>query len=837
MRIQCSCGAKYSFEVTPQMLQQPIRFVCQQCGLDSSDGVNQLIREELGAVAATAAPAPAPQPAIPVAKAVPVARAVAVARAVPMAAAVPMAPAVPVAAPVAMPAVARAVSAAPAAPRIRIQAHANAAEDPTAEAAPVAERCAKHSDLATERCRVCSKPICPRCMELFGYVCSPLCRGKADAQGIRVPVFAGQKSVAEARLWRKVGLMVGSAVILIAAVLGVWFWYAWFGSTPKQFFSVRFETVAFSGQSILCGQDQIVFLHGGTLARHDMKDKKQVWSRYLIDKKQIEEEVAAAIKQTKLLIDKANHEGWENTPKMPDPEKLARSLERGMAASLQLRVQGQNIWVGSPGKLVRYDWVTGNPSKEIALNEHYGQIIPRGDELLLFTGDSDKPAITHVNLTTCDTRTEEIAGNAPKETAEKKPAPAAGKKTASAPVRKPSSKETAGLPTVPGRDSGKPLDPSKVADQAAHLPLPAKIALPALLANTMNQDRLLAEMNNRPRPVDADSDDFESAESFSLVPTRDGFVQFAVRLLERKVIHHSAMKAPPKKSALEGNVTAAQSMEVANEILNEMQRSRGGDTVSEDVSRYQVTIRRPDGKDSWSGEVIGPPRLLPLKTVNVLAANKCVMVFDKANKKLWQGTLSYNVRAVGGTEEGDALYGQGPCVERTNTLYVIDEGVLTAFDLATGNARWRVPSVGIAGIFFDDKEMLYVNTTTASPETIKYSRQIDVSQKVSSVILKIDPRTGATLWTAEPGGLINHVSGKYIYSVQYFMPDDEEDEPEMVTGFEARPYLKIKRINPSNGKEMWEHFQQRGPLDVQIEKNTIHLVFKKEVQVLKFLAL
>ena len=72
--------------------------------------------------------------------------------------------------------------------------------------------------------------------------------------------------------------------------------------------------------------------------------------------------------------------------------------------------------------------------------------------------------------------------------------------------------------------------------------------------------------------------------------------------------------------------------------------------------------------------------------------------------------------------------------------------MLTAFDLATGNVRWRLPSVGIAGLFFDDKGMLYVNSTTASPENIKYSRQIDISQKTDAVFLKVDPKTGRILW-------------------------------------------------------------------------------------------
>jgi outer membrane protein assembly factor BamB len=188
-------------------------------------------------------------------------------------------------------------------------------------------------------------------------------------------------------------------------------------------------------------------------------------------------------------------------------------------------------------------------------------------------------------------------------------------------------------------------------------------------------------------------------------------------------------------------------------------------------------------------------------------------------------------------DEQDAPYGLGPCVERKGSLYVFDQGVLTAFDLANGNARWRLPSIGITGLFFDDKGMIYVNTTTASPESIKYSRQIDISRKTASVIMKLDPKNGTPLWTSQVGGLVNYVSGPYVYTVQSYAPEESEEEnPYSVdTGFETPPYLRIKRINPKNGHEMWEHFQQRAPLDVQFDKNAIRLVFKKEVQVLRFL--
>jgi outer membrane protein assembly factor BamB len=300
------------------------------------------------------------------------------------------------------------------------------------------------------------------------------------------------------------------------------------------------------------------------------------------------------------------------------------------------------------------------------------------------------------------------------------------------------------------------------------------------------------------------------------------------------------MQPASSKSVLNGNLTVSQTTELANEMLNEAQRARGGEVVREDESRYRATIRRLDGPDTWSDEVIGPPELFPLTTVNVLTANKMVMVFSKTNKKLWQKPLTFNVRGgLVALEAEHAPYGQGPCVERKDILYVIDEGVLTAFDLATGNARWRLPSVGITGLFFDEEGMLYVNTTTASPDAIKYSNQIDISQKARSVVMKIDPRTGKGLWTAELGGLVSYVSGKFIYAMRSYQADTDEENggytADSIAGRES--FLSIKRINPKNGHVMWNYPDNRVPLDVQFDQNTIRLVFKKEVQILRFLAL
>ena len=698
---------------------------------------------------------------------------------------------------------------------------------------------------SVEKCYVCGKPICPKCMELFGYVCSPLCKSKAEAQGIEVPVFEGQRDVKEARTWRKTVLVTTTACSIIAVVLGAYIWWLAYGSRPHKIFSVRFGERAHSGQSSFASPDQIVFLHGGTLARHDMKTKKEIWSINLINEKDIDAQVAKEMDEAKKEIDWANSNTPESVPKMPRPDKLKKEIIRATAASMHLRIVGQNIWVMTPEKLIRYDWDTGKTNKEIALKEHWGDMLHRGDELLALESENGKESVTRINLSTCDVRSEDIVLPRPaptvktnralaKATPAQQKAPAPQKSAATAK----SASTGRGLPTVPGKDAGKPLDPGKVAEQASHLSLPAKIALPAVLANTVNQEHTLAELddeNGAPRKP-ADPND-PASDYFVLIPTKDGFMQFHSHLLEEKYVTRAAMKAAPQKSALESNASVANTTEIANEILNEMQRNYGGDTVTEDESRYLIKMQYPGGSNLWSGEITGPPKLFPLKTVTVLASNKKVTVFDKSNKKLWEGTLNYNVPGGGGeADEESVTTGEGPCVEHKDTLYVFDQGVLHAFDLKTGNARWRFPCVGISGIFFDEKDNLYVNGTDASPDSIKYSKQIDLSSKVNSLIQKVDGQTGKLIWATQPGGTVSYVSDPFIYVVQSYAPDeDEEDESpySVTTGFETPPYLRIRRINPKNGKEMWEHFQQRAPLDVEFDKNIIRLVFRKEVQVLK----
>ncbi|HEX4263441.1 MAG TPA: PQQ-binding-like beta-propeller repeat protein [Verrucomicrobiae bacterium] len=816
MKVQCPCGAKYSIDVTPEMARDPVRFVCPECNVDLSGPINELIHQELGvAVPAAAAPAPQAAPAASTGRK----------RVETTSLHAPSAPA-----------------------KLGIARSAGTATHGTAvETAPQpghgsddSQPCAKHKgELAFEHCVVCRKPICPKCMEMFGYVCSPLCRARATSTGINVPVFAGQKSLKEARQWRKVGLIGAGVTTLVVALLGGWIWYAWFGSVPHPIFSVRFPDAAYAGSSRLCGKNQIVFLHGFQLARFGLNSKTATWSTDVITPEQVNAEVDRQMNEYKAELANAIKHGVDSEfrPHVPLQDEMIKDVREEMQRSLQLFIQDQNIWVVKDGKLTRYDWDTGKPGQEVALPNSYERPKLDGSELV-FTEENafGQYVITHLNLASGETRTEEIGEPAPSAVlaAAQKPKSTTGKKAAA----------SAGLPTTPGA-SNKPLDPGAVAQQAQNLPYAAKVALPATLSNSRHQEQLLKEMKDEdaqgePHAMPASEQMALFGRSF--VNSKYGHLQWSSKVLEQKSVERAAMKAKPAHSALEGPVSAANTAQVANEILNDMQRERGGSTITENVSRYQVTVHHPDLKDvsDWVGEVIGEPSVIQQKTVTIVAGSKMLVVLDQSNKKVWQAELGYNIGSGSQLEDNDLAdtsIGEGPCVEQGDALYVFDAATLTAFDLATGNVRWRVPTIGIAGLFFDDQGSMYVNSTSADLESLKYSRQIDITKKTAASVLRVDCKTGKVLWDVQPGGFVSHVDGKFVFCfASHQAPDLDPDSLTTLPGM-LNSAMDLRRLDPGNGKVTFDYAEQRAPLSVRFKGNIIELVFRKEVEVVKFLTL
>lgn len=845
MKVICDCGAKYGFDATPEMVRNPLTFACPTCGVDLSPRILAMVQEQFGAPHAGAAglapdleiapppPSASAPPDVPVTPPPPQHR--------------PTAPRIkvnltpaPSAAPPSSEVVPPLPPPVPAGPPVVRLSHGAG----HAEAAPPdvtdARFCVKHPQVrVTEQCRVCGKPICPKCMELFGYVCSPRCKEKAELQGIAVPRFAGQRDAVERAKWNKMGLVVKLAALLLLTVVGVWFWYAWFGSRPHTAFKVRFEDApAMSGTSAFCPNHQIVFIHGDKLARYDLKTKQEVWLRHLLDKKQIQAEAERDLKEMQEAAAKSESEFPFKIPRL---DELVKELTRSAEERLQLRVQEDKVWVADGEKVRRYDWATGEPKQEVEFSGNFADGVLHGTTLeFKMPVDTARLSVTKFDLASGTLTTDEIGA----------PARAMAEKT---------NNRAALLAALAGKANVNPpgtvrgMTPHQLAAAVANAPLAGKLAAPATISVARNQQQALdamAEMdagNNgrsgRAGMNGADEDKYLFREQSRLIPTAKGFVELTSQMTEKNIVMRSAMKAAPKKSALDGPVNAAATMDIANELLNEMARNAGADQVREDQSKYRVKLHLGGGAAvaDWEGEVVGEPAVYPQATVNVVAAGKKIYVLDQQNQLKWESTLNFAIAGAGGYAEADKAESQGlgPVVERGDTLYVYDEGVLSAFETATGKARWRLPSVGITGMFFDAAGKIYLNTTTASPDKIKYSRQINVNEATGDVVLKLDPVSGKELWKYSMGGTIAYLSGKFMYTVSYQPPRDEgeeQDENLAALGLDSNPYIRLRRINPSNGRVMWDYFDQRGALDVQIHDNVFQIVLKKEVQVLKFLS-
>ena len=259
-----------------------------------------------------------------------------------------------------------------------------------------------------------------------------------------------------------------------------------------------------------------------------------------------------------------------------------------------------------------------------------------------------------------------------------------------------------------------------------------------------------------------------------------GAVQFTAQLLEYKTVVHEAMKQRGKSVLDSGNVTASQGIDLAEEMMNDSKREETGGVDIEDVSRYHVTLHRLFAKDvpDWSGEVTGPPRLITLKSVDLLVAGTNLYVFDQNNKKLWEAHLAFLPR-----DPDWAGPDSFPCLEKSDALFFADKGVLTRFDLFTGNVRWRLTSVGISEMQMDDRGNLYVDSTTAGAESIRFSQQVNLRNRVELVIMRVDPAQGKVLWSSHFDSTRYRAlpSGKFLFSTREWQEQDPlrmEDGPD-----------------------------------------------------------
>jgi len=610
-------------------------------------------------------------------------------------------------------------------------------------------------------------------MEQFGYICSAFCRNQAVEQRLQIPACPRQKSLADAK--EHAALIRWSLAGFAAAcvIAGLWIWYAWFGVALKLAYSYHFAGKA-AGSRIcrLVGPGRVLFLAGGKLELFDARRQKEVWSVAVAKEPEIDvEEIMAKLASTNKTVAAAGSKA----------EEAARQALESIAASSEfaetaLLVTNNQVWLVRPGGVQHFDLQTGATKEPVELKTPVlGLTHDQSSILAVSAPDLERRVYTRIDLASGEARTKEVSV-APKPA---KPAAVEKPKNAAAAAR-----QRPGVKPPPtASDTGAEPAPEFVRDEFA--------------------------------PAGADE------------------LEMKVKLLEARTVVVQAMR-PKQESVLNSaNLNASQEVEASQELLNDMNRQATGGVRQEDASRYRVTLHRvfDSGAPDWTGEVAGAPALFPLQTVTVLVSGNLVQVFDKQNKKLWENKLTYSIRDL--TEPRRELAeGKFPCIEAGNSLYLADRGMLTAYELAGGTVRWRLNTVGIHQIQIDSDGYLYIDSTTAGPESIQFTEEANLKRSIKPLSLKVDSRTGALQWQVQTINMATVLAGKFVYGTRL----TRDFSLRNINGADDMNF-NLYRFDRETGKDSLPYFQPKAPLRVEADRNWILLQFPDEYQLVSFFSL
>lgn len=615
-----------------------------------------------------------------------------------------------------------------------------------------------------------------------------------------------------------------AGVFLAFALFGLWIWYTWFARAPKIVYSLpipkanlesRKESSRADESYHLIGPGQLLSVKGKQIALYDIPGQKQIWSVALQTAAETDAVNAARAR---------NEAIQKRTPKTYDRDGNETTRYVGfdplgfegdfLYADPTVVVSTNDIWVAARERLVRFDRKTGD-RKDIGITGKIRSISADPNTLLVVSGDPGSGEnLTQIIVADGSSQSEQIKAPNPSKAIASAKKPASNVLAAAAAA---SDAQAQGGGGRRGRRAARvtptdsiPVDKMKNAAVRASAAQAAATDMPDEEAALS----LFAEEGLHPFIVDGPE-----------------VVQFETKMLEHKTIAHDVVRAPAKKGPSlvdSGKLTAGRSLEAAQEMANDMRRQGDDSKVEEDVSTYAVRVHRRFAKDvsDWTSEVTGQPEFFPLKTVDVVAAGKNIYVLDKNNKKLWEAKLTYNAGSRYGRENS-------PCLETKDALYFADLGILTRFDLSNGNVVWRMNSVGISRIQEDRRGNLLVNTTTAGPESIQYTEEVNIHEKVHSLILDVAPATGKVIWRQESIGDLCMLSGKFLYatkvSVAYAALRFEQG-PDVV--------YNLRLLNPSTGNEIWNFRQgNRRVSNTEVQDNWILVQCEDEVMVLKFFSL
>lgn len=684
----------------------------------------------------------------------------------------------------------------PAAPVAPPASATPASETSAGEVAPL---CPKHkTEAAIDVCKVCGKPICLKCMEQFGYVCGVYCRQQATAKRIYIPPCPHQKSVIAGKAHAKVKWIATGVTTVAVLMLGLWIWYTFMGREPKLVYSLPIPMMDPGSHHTLRPEEYYQLIAPGELLtvknKHaslfDFNRQQQVWSTPL--QTDAEAEAAKSVKTT--TGDSADAFRPESDYDLSNPSEVVLTTN--------------DIWLAFRNEVLRLDRQTGQ-RKETLVRGNVLNFSSTEDALLaVCISPNGQRTLTRISLPDGTVQTANLA----EPSGELKPTTRILAQKGLVNTNFPKLHQMPEMTNDPGirRFTASSAEIMRGVKNSLQ-PNNGNIAPSRVPANAL--DEMGSYVVND-----------EEVPPFILAG--QNVIQFQATLLERKTVSHQAMKSKPNKSVLDSNVTASQGLDLAQEMMNDSRREATGGVEIEDVSRFQVTLHRwfADNVPDWTGEVTGPPSVYALKTVDLLVAGQTVMVFDKRNKKLWEAKMAFPIRTVAN---------HPPFLEKGDALYFADAGVLACFELASGNVRWRLNSVGISSIQADERQNIYVTSTTAGPDQIMHPQEINLREKIHPLILKVNPKNGKVLWRLESVGDDCRLSGKFLYATK-------ERRVMAALRLEEGPdrHYNLALLDRSSGSTIWNyHKVNRMVLKTEVQKNWILLQMADEVVVLKFFSL
>jgi outer membrane protein assembly factor BamB len=114
---------------------------------------------------------------------------------------------------------------------------------------------------------------------------------------------------------------------------------------------------------------------------------------------------------------------------------------------------------------------------------------------------------------------------------------------------------------------------------------------------------------------------------------------------------------------------------------------------------------------------------------------------------------------------------------------------------------------------------------------------VDFTNKVEPIIVKVDPATGRVLWRVEKVGDKCYLAGKHLFVTRTQVSNLDMISALSKGGGNIPTNFRLYRLNPRNGKEVWEFYRPSHPMAMDFRDNEILFQFNDKLEILKFLSL